>query len=145
MRGGVSLAAALALPLTATGHAFPDRSNVIVIAYIVIVATLVIPGLTLSPLIRRLGLAEEEALARQGARARLAVAHAALGHVEVMAEREKLPEQVSDAARLTYERRIDRLEPGGRRRRRRRRRGCDRSSAARAATGVDRSGAQSAG
>jgi CPA1 family monovalent cation:H+ antiporter len=28
-----------------------------------------------------------------------------------MAEREKLPEQVSDAARLTYDRRIDRLEP----------------------------------
>ena len=56
MRGGVSLAAALALPLTAAGHAFPDRANVIFIAYIAIAATLVIPGLTLSPLIRRLGL-----------------------------------------------------------------------------------------
>jgi Na+/H+ antiporter len=111
MRGGVSLAAALALPLTAAGHAFPDRSNVIVIAYIVIAATLVIFGLTLAPLIRRLGLAEEEVLARQEARARVALAHAALGHVEEMAARELLPEQVADAARLTYEQRIYRLEP----------------------------------
>jgi CPA1 family monovalent cation:H+ antiporter len=111
MRGGVSLAAALALPLTAAGHAFPDRSNVIVIAYIVIAATLIIPGLTLSRLVQRLGLGEEEALARQEARARLALAHAALGHVEEMAERERLPEQVADAARLTYEQRIYRLEP----------------------------------
>src|SRR5581483_474110 len=45
MRGGVSLAAALALPLTAGGHPFPDRSDVIVIAYIAIAASLVIPGL----------------------------------------------------------------------------------------------------
>ena len=111
MRGGVSLAAALALPLTAGGHAFPDRSNVIVIAYIAIAATLVIPGLTLSPLIRRLGLAEEEALARQEARARMALAHAALGRVEELAEREQLPEPLVEAARLTYEQRLHRLEP----------------------------------
>ena len=111
MRGGVSLAAALALPLVATGHAFPDRSNVIVIAYIAIAATLVIPGLTLAPLIRRLGLAEEEALSRQEARARVALAHAALGHVEELAEREDLPEPIAEAARSTYEQRIHRLEP----------------------------------
>jgi monovalent cation/hydrogen antiporter len=49
MRGGVSLAAALALPLTAAGRPFPDRANVIFISYIAIAATLVIPGLTLSP------------------------------------------------------------------------------------------------
>jgi CPA1 family monovalent cation:H+ antiporter len=111
MRGGVSLAAALALPLTAAGHAFPDRSNVIVIAYIAIAATLVIPGLTLSPMIRRFGLAEEKALAREEARARMALAHAALGHIEEMAEREELPEPIANAARLTYEQRIHRLEP----------------------------------
>ena len=111
MRGGVSLAAALALPLTAAGHAFPDRSNVIVIAYIVIAATLVIPGLTLSPMIRRLGLAEDEALAREEARARVALARAALEHIEEMAEREELAEPLADAARLTYEQRLHRLEP----------------------------------
>jgi CPA1 family monovalent cation:H+ antiporter len=111
MRGGVSLAAALALPLTASGHPFPDRSNVIFIAYIAIAATLVIPGLTLSPLVRRLGLGEDEALAREQARARLALAHAALRHIEEMAEREELPESVAEPLRLTYEQRIHRLEP----------------------------------
>jgi CPA1 family monovalent cation:H+ antiporter len=103
--------AALAVPLTAAGHAFPDRSDVIVIAYIAIAATLVIPGLTLSPMIRRLGLAEEDAVAREEARARVALAHAALGRVEELAEREELPESVADVARLTYEQRIHRLEP----------------------------------
>jgi NhaP-type Na+/H+ or K+/H+ antiporter len=111
MRGGVSLAAALALPLTAAGHAFPDRSNIIVIAYIAIAATLVIPGLTLSPLIRQLGLAEEDAVAREEARARVALAHAALALIEEMADREELPEPIADAARLTYQQRIHRLEP----------------------------------
>jgi len=111
MRGGVSLAAALALPLTAAGHGFPDRSIVIFIAYVAIAATLVIPGLTLSPLIRRLGLGAEETLAREEARARVALAHAAIGHIEDLAEREELPEPIADTARVAYEQRIQRLAP----------------------------------
>jgi CPA1 family monovalent cation:H+ antiporter len=111
MRGGVSLAAALALPLTAGGHAFPDRSEVILIAYIAIAATLVIPGLTLSPLVRRLGIGEEEALAREEARTRVALAHSALRHIDELAEREELSESVADPLRMTYEQRIHRLEP----------------------------------
>jgi CPA1 family monovalent cation:H+ antiporter len=110
MRGGVSLAAALALPLTAAGHAFPDRSNIIFIAYIAIAATLVISGLSLSPLVRRLGLGEEEAVAREQARARLALAHAALRHIDELAERETVPEPVAAPLRLTYEQRIHRCE-----------------------------------
>jgi len=111
MRGGVSLAAALALPLTAAGHAFPDRSTVTFIAYIAIAATLVLFGLTLSPLVRRLGLSEEEALAAEEARARVALAHAALRHIDGLAAQEKLPELLADQARLTYEQRIHRLDP----------------------------------
>jgi CPA1 family monovalent cation:H+ antiporter len=111
MRGGVSLAAALALPLTAAGHAFPDRSNVIFIAFVAVAATLVIPGLTLPPLVRRLGLGEEETMAREEARARVALAHAALRRVEELAEREEVPEAVAESIRLNYEQRIHRLEP----------------------------------
>jgi CPA1 family monovalent cation:H+ antiporter len=116
MRGGVSLAAALAVPLTAEGHAFPDRAVVIFIAYITIAATLVIPGLTLSPLIRRLGLGEEEAVAREEARARVQLAHAALRRIEDLAASEQLPEALQDQLRFRYEQRISRLEPdaGGR-------------------------------
>ena len=111
LRGGVSLAAALAIPLTAAGHPFPGRSNIIFIAYIAIATTLVIPGLTLSPLVRRLGLGQEEAVAREQARARVALAHAALKHIEELAEREELPEPIAEPLRLTYEQRIHRLEP----------------------------------
>jgi len=53
MRGIVSLAAALALPLTlADGSPFPFRSEILVITMVVIVMTLVVQGLTLAPLIR---------------------------------------------------------------------------------------------
>ena len=48
MRGGVSLAAALAI----TEDGFPKRDLVIFVAYAVIVITLVLPGLTLAPLLR---------------------------------------------------------------------------------------------
>ena len=111
MRGGVSLAAALALPLIAAGRPFPDRANVIFISYIAIAATLVIPGLTLSPLARRLGLGEQETVAREEARARVQLAHAALKQIEDLAEREQLAEPVVDQLRTTYEQRIHRLEP----------------------------------
>ena len=48
MRGAVSLAAALALPLTIdAGGAFPKRDLIIFCAFSVILATLLIQGLTL--------------------------------------------------------------------------------------------------
>lgn len=53
MRGVVSLAAALALPAD-----FPGRDLILFLAFCAILATLVIQGTTLGPLIRRLGLIE---------------------------------------------------------------------------------------
>lgn len=111
MRGGVSLAAALAIPLSASGRPFPDRSMVVFIAYIAIAATLVIPGLTLSGIVRRLGLGAQEALARQENRARIALAHAALSHIDELAENGELRESVAEPVRSTFEQRILRLEP----------------------------------
>ena len=56
MRGAVSLAAALALPLeTDAGAPLPERDLVIFLAYCVVVFTVVVQGLTLPALIRRLG------------------------------------------------------------------------------------------
>lgn len=53
MRGIVSFAAALALPLTYTnGIPIEGRNEVIFITFVVILMTLLIPGFTLSPLIR---------------------------------------------------------------------------------------------
>jgi monovalent cation/hydrogen antiporter len=57
MRGAVTLAAALALPLTTNaGSAFPQRNLVIYLAFAVIVVTLVVQGLTLPVLVRALNL-----------------------------------------------------------------------------------------
>jgi monovalent cation/hydrogen antiporter len=79
MRGGVSLAAALSVPVTAaSGEAFPDRQLVILLAYTTVVATLILPTPTLSPLIRRLGLSQPEAIRRQALEARARLAEAAL-------------------------------------------------------------------
>lgn len=57
MRGVVSLAAALAIPVSlADGSAFPHRSLILFITFVVILLTLVVQGLTLPYVIRRSGL-----------------------------------------------------------------------------------------
>ena len=72
MRGSVSLAAALAIPLTIDGGGpFPERDLIIFLAFAVILVTLVGQGLTLGPLINGLGIeddgqeSQEDTLARR--------------------------------------------------------------------------------
>jgi Na+/H+ antiporter len=55
MRGVVTLAAAAALPIDVNGAAFPDRGAVQFLAFAVTIGTLLVQGLTLPWLIRRLG------------------------------------------------------------------------------------------
>jgi CPA1 family monovalent cation:H+ antiporter len=56
MRGVASVALALAIPLEMDdGSPFPDRGEIVFIAFAVIMATLVLQGLTLPWLVRRLG------------------------------------------------------------------------------------------
>lgn len=57
MRGVVSLAAALSIPVLASnGQAFPFRNLILIITFVVIVVTLVFQGLTLPWVIRKLGI-----------------------------------------------------------------------------------------
>ena len=58
MRGVVSLAAALAIPLTLAGESFPQRNLILFITFIVILLTLVLQGLTLPYFIKRAKLSE---------------------------------------------------------------------------------------
>jgi Na+/H+ antiporter len=61
MRGVVSLATALALPLTLSdGRNFPQRDTILFITFIVILVTLVLQGLTFPYIVRKLGLADQE-------------------------------------------------------------------------------------
>jgi CPA1 family monovalent cation:H+ antiporter len=61
MRGVISLATALALPrVTESGFPFPYRTQIILVAMCVIVLTLLVQGLSLTPLIRALHFAPEQ-------------------------------------------------------------------------------------
>src|SRR5215213_8048737 len=60
MRGTVTLAAALALPA-----GFPQRGLVLFVSFGVVLGTLVIQGLTLRPLMRWLGLEQDDAVERE--------------------------------------------------------------------------------
>jgi monovalent cation/hydrogen antiporter len=87
MRGSVSLAAALALPLeTDAGAAFPARDLIILLAYVVILVTLVGQGLTLGPLIERLGVRDDGAEEREEVAARVRLAEAALARIDELTE-----------------------------------------------------------
>lgn len=83
MRGVVSLAAALALPLTMDdGTPFPERDLVIFLTFSVILATLVGQGLTLPWLIRRLGIGDDGSAAHEELHAREAAVEAALERLD---------------------------------------------------------------
>ena len=72
MRGAVSLAVALALPMTTdTGGGFPHRDLIVFLTFSVIFFTLVVQGLSLPALIRRLGVRDDAADADEEIRARL--------------------------------------------------------------------------
>lgn len=73
MRGIVSLAAALALP-----SPFPYRDLIVLTAFAVVLATLVIQGLTLKPLLRALDLHDDDPVGRELRAARDRAWHAGL-------------------------------------------------------------------
>jgi CPA1 family monovalent cation:H+ antiporter len=66
MRGTVTLAAALALPAD-----FPHRDLILFTSFLVVLGTLVVQGLTLKPLMARLGLEQDDAVEREVRLARL--------------------------------------------------------------------------
>jgi CPA1 family monovalent cation:H+ antiporter len=83
MRGSVSLAAALAIPFqTDAGVPFPERDLIIFLAFMVLLVTLVGQGLTLGPLINRLGICDDGEDAREEVAARTRLAEAALARLE---------------------------------------------------------------
>jgi Na+/H+ antiporter len=110
MRGAVSLAAALALPLTTdSGAPFPNRDLIIFLAFCVIFATLVIQGLTLPLVIRILGLEDDGAEAREEAQARLRAAEAALARLEELEGEEWVRQSTHSRMRGAYEFRRNRF------------------------------------
>ena len=113
MRGAVSLAAALAVPVTIGGERFEGRDLILFLTFAVILATLVLQGLTLSPLIKALRLkGGENTGALEELRARLEGARAALERLERLSAVEGVPSEAQEQMRDSYEGRIQRYEAG---------------------------------
>ena len=103
MRGAVSLAAALALPLTTdAGAPFPGRDLIQYLAFCVIVATLVGQGLTMPLVIRLLGLESDHTEETEENRARIRAAEAALARLEELVEEDWVPSDTAERLRGLY-------------------------------------------
>ncbi|HEX4118525.1 MAG TPA: Na+/H+ antiporter [Rhizomicrobium sp.] len=110
IRGVVSLAAALSIPIEASGAAFPDRGLVLLATFAVILVTLVGQGFTLPWVISCLGIAEygqKEANAdkRREINARLASIDAALARLDTLEGAVSAPDTVSALRRRNEDRR----------------------------------------
>ncbi|MBV9085119.1 MAG: Na+/H+ antiporter [Acidobacteriaceae bacterium] len=85
MRGVLALAAAMSLPTRlSNGMPFPQRSLIIFLTFCLIFVTLVLQGLSMPSLIRRLGLAGASAGRQEEERARREMIHAVLEALEDM-------------------------------------------------------------
>jgi Na+/H+ antiporter len=116
VRGIVSLAAALAIPLTMdNGRPFPDRDLILFLTFAVILVTLVGQGLSLPAVIRVLGLAKagerelqidrtEELLARRQAIV------AGIERLERLAAERALPDDLVQRVRTRYRERLKHFE-----------------------------------
>jgi len=87
MRGVLSVATALALPLTLpSGLPFPDRELIALVAFAVVIVTLVGQGLSLPALIGRLGISGPDGLDAEAAAARMIALRAAVSRIAELTE-----------------------------------------------------------
>jgi CPA1 family monovalent cation:H+ antiporter len=111
MRGVVSLAAALALPDTKQdGSPFPGRNLILFLTFVVILATLVVQGLSLPPLIRWLGVKDDGSMEQEEREARLKANQAALARLNEIKERDPTKEDALQRLRIEYEDHIRQVE-----------------------------------
>ncbi|MFF7161208.1 Na+/H+ antiporter [Streptomyces sp. NPDC008086] len=108
-RGVVPLAAALSIPVaTEAGKPLADRPLVLVLTTSVVVATLVVQGFTLAPVVRRSGIAlEPDHTEREETSARCSLAAAGIRRLEELSELEAVPDVVLDRLRRGLTARLD--------------------------------------
>ncbi len=103
MRGVVTLAAALALPVgLPTGEPFPQRDLVILLAFGIVFVTLVAQGLTLPALIRALRLEKDTSGETESELAREAMRRAAIQAVNRLVAEQGLPAQEAVAVKRFF-------------------------------------------
>ena len=110
MRGAVSLAAALALPLSTDADApFPNRDLIVFLTFGVILGTLVVQGLTLPALIRWLDLEDDGLAEKEEAKARIRAAEAALARLDELVDEDWVRADTAERLRGLYGFRRDRF------------------------------------
>jgi monovalent cation/hydrogen antiporter len=109
MRGVVSLASALAIPLTLAGDVFPHRNLILFITFVVILVTLVLQGLSLKPLIRllKIDVNEKEAENLLALSLRIRLAESVLSYLDTNYPEETQNHETYKRVRDRYERMID--------------------------------------
>lgn len=92
VRGAVSLAAALSIPpLLLDGTPFPGRAEIIACTMVVILLTLIGQGVTLHPLVRRLGMSDSDPTDAEVRRAREAMLSAGIKRLDAFCSEESCP------------------------------------------------------
>jgi monovalent cation/hydrogen antiporter len=103
MRGAVSLAAALAVPLTTNdGSSFPTRDLIVFLTFCVILGTLVVQGLTLPMLIRLLGVEADHLDEKEEAKARIKAADAAIARLSELESEDWVRDDTAERLRGLY-------------------------------------------
>jgi CPA1 family monovalent cation:H+ antiporter len=114
MRGIVSLAAALALPLALEGGApFPGRDLIIFLTFVVIAVTLVLQGLSLALLIRTLRVGTDWSEHEEEQHARFALGKAAIAAIDELAAKENVPAGTAERIRAEFAEKVRIAPPGG--------------------------------
>jgi NhaP-type Na+/H+ or K+/H+ antiporter len=106
MRGGISLAAALAIPLETMAGPFPQRDLIIFLTFCTMFGTLVVQGGTLPLLIKWLNVRDDGTDIREE---RLALSHiskAALARLEELAKRDRIPPQLYETLKIRFTARL---------------------------------------
>lgn len=110
MRGAASLAGALAIPFVLpNGQPFPGRDLILLLTFCVIFATLVVQGLTLTPLVGWLGVVDDHATEKEERLARLKANEAALARLEELESSNRARPATVERLRSEYEDRIRQL------------------------------------
>jgi monovalent cation/hydrogen antiporter len=116
VRGIVSLAAALAIPLTtADGQPFPHRDLVLLLSFIVVFITLVGQGLTLPSLVQALKLSETGRREQceqyiDELRARILAIEVVIERVRALASENRIPGDVAERLHVHYSNRLELIE-----------------------------------